>query len=209
MFEMQRLLAAITGFAAATLQPAAGAQGELAGMLMMRAYHLDRGDTQRRKVLVPDSAHGTNPATAAMCGFHTVSIPSDANGDIDLAKLQAELDDTVVGLMLTNPNTLGLFEKQLREVTDAVHNVGGLSLRGRRKPERHPRQGQAGRHGLRRGPHQFAQDVFHAHGYRRGPEPARSSSTRAGTLPCHRRSSSSVKTAPSRWTSIALNLSAV
>jgi glycine dehydrogenase subunit 2 len=126
MFELQQLLASITGFAAATVQPAAGAQGELAGMLMMRAYHLDRGETQRRKVLVPDSAHGTNPATAAMCGFVTVSIPSDANGDIDLAKLEAELDETVVGLMLTNPNTLGLFEKQLREVTDAVHRVGGL-----------------------------------------------------------------------------------
>ncbi len=126
MFELQQILAAITGFKTATLQPAAGAQGELAGMLMMRAYHLDRGDTQRRKVLVPDSAHGTNPATAAMCGFQTVSIPSDANGDIDLAKLEAQLDDTVVGLMLTNPNTLGLFEKQLREVTDAVHQAGGL-----------------------------------------------------------------------------------
>ena len=126
MFEMQQLLTEITGFAAATLQPAAGAQGELAGMLMMRAYHLDRGDTRRRKVLVPDSAHGTNPATAAMCGFLSVSIPSDANGDIDLAKLEAELDDTVVGLMLTNPNTLGLFEKDLRAVTEAVHRVGGL-----------------------------------------------------------------------------------
>src|SRR2546427_445854 len=110
MSELQNLLAEITGFSAATLQPAAGAQGELAGMLMMRAYHLDRGDTQRRKVLVPDSAHGTNPATAAMAGFQTVSIPSDANGDIDLTKLEAQLDDTVVGLMLTNPNTLGLFE---------------------------------------------------------------------------------------------------
>jgi glycine dehydrogenase subunit 2 len=126
MFELEQLLTSITGFAAATLQPAAGAQGELAGMLMMRAYHLDRGDTARRKVLVPDSAHGTNPATAAMCGFHTVSIPSDANGDIDLIKLEAELDETVVGLMLTNPNTLGLFEKELRRVTDAVHRVGGL-----------------------------------------------------------------------------------
>src|SRR5438105_1674910 len=126
MFELQQILAAITGFKTATLQPAAGAQGELAGMLMMRAYHLDRGDTQRRKVLVPDSAHGTNPATAAMCGFQTVSIQSDANGDIDLVKLEAQLDDTVVGLMLTNPNTLGLFEKQLREVTGAVHRAGGL-----------------------------------------------------------------------------------
>jgi glycine dehydrogenase subunit 2 len=126
MYELQQLLTSITGFAAATLQPAAGAQGELAGMLMMRAYHLDRGDTKRRKVLVPDSAHGTNPATAAMCGFLSVSIPSDSNGDIDLAKLEAELDDTVVGLMLTNPNTLGLFEKDLRRVTEAVHRVGGL-----------------------------------------------------------------------------------
>ncbi|MGI9145002.1 MAG: aminomethyl-transferring glycine dehydrogenase subunit GcvPB [Chloroflexota bacterium] len=126
MYEMQQLLASITGFAAATLQPAAGAQGELAGMLMMRAYHLDRGDTRRRKVLVPDSAHGTNPATAAMCGFHTVSIPSDSSGNIDLARLEKQLDDTVVGLMLTNPNTLGLFEQQLREVTQAVHQAGGL-----------------------------------------------------------------------------------
>ena len=126
MFELQQLLASITGFEATTLQPAAGAQGELAGMLMMRAYHLDRGDSHRRKVLVPDSAHGTNPATAAMCGFHTVSIPSDANGDIDLHKLEAELDDTVVGMMLTNPNTLGLFEKELRQVTEVVHRAGGL-----------------------------------------------------------------------------------
>ena len=126
MFELQRLLAAITGFSAATLQPAAGAQGELAGMLMMRAYHLERGEHQRRKVLVPDSAHGTNPATAAMAGFVSVSIPSDADGNVDLAKLEAELDDTVVGLMLTNPNTLGLFETRLREVTAAVHRVGGL-----------------------------------------------------------------------------------
>jgi glycine dehydrogenase subunit 2 len=126
MFELQNLLAAITGFSAATLQPAAGAQGELAGMLMMRAYHLDRGESHRRKVLVPDSAHGTNPATAAMAGFHTVSVPSDPSGNIDLDRLKAELDETVVGLMLTNPNTLGLFERQLREVTAAVHSVGGL-----------------------------------------------------------------------------------
>ncbi len=126
MYELQQLLVAITGFSAATLQPAAGAQGELAGMLMMRAYHLQRGETQRRKVLVPDSAHGTNPATAAMSGFHTVSIASDSSGNIDLAALEAELDDTVVGLMLTNPSTLGLFEQRLLQVIGAVHRVGGL-----------------------------------------------------------------------------------
>jgi glycine dehydrogenase subunit 2 len=126
MFELQQLLAEVTGFRTATLQPSAGAQGELVGMLMMRAYHRDRGDVGRTKVLVPDSAHGTNPATAAMCGFSTVAVPTDKHGNVDLAALKSELDDTVVGLMLTNPNTLGLFEQQLRDVTEAVHAVGGL-----------------------------------------------------------------------------------
>ncbi len=126
IYDLERLLAEITGFAAASLQPMAGAQGEFAGMLMIRAYHLARGETQRRKVLVPDSAHGTNPATAAMCGFHTVAIPTDNRGNVDLERLVAELDDTVVGLMLTNPNTLGLFEQQLLDVTAAVHRAGGL-----------------------------------------------------------------------------------
>jgi glycine dehydrogenase subunit 2 len=126
MYELQQLLAAITGFSTATLQPAAGAQGELAGMLMLRAYHLDRGDTRRVRVLVPDSAHGTNPATAAMCGFLSVPIRSDSNGNVDLDHLRSELDDTVVGLMLTNPSTLGLFEQNLLEVTSAVHAAGGL-----------------------------------------------------------------------------------
>jgi glycine dehydrogenase subunit 2 len=126
MFELQQLLAEITGFSATTLQPAAGAQGELAGMLMMRAYHLARGDTARHKVLVPDSAHGTNPATAAMCGFASVPIASDASGNVDLEHLRSELDETVVGLMLTNPSTLGLFEQRLPEVIEAVHAAGGL-----------------------------------------------------------------------------------
>jgi glycine dehydrogenase subunit 2 len=126
IYDLERLLAEVTGFAAASLQPMAGAQGEFAGMLLIRAYHQARGETQRRKVLVPDSAHGTNPATAAMCGFHTVAIPTDSRGNVDLDRLRAELDDTVVGLMLTNPNTLGLFEQHLLEVTDAVHQAGGL-----------------------------------------------------------------------------------
>ncbi|MBV9120040.1 MAG: aminomethyl-transferring glycine dehydrogenase subunit GcvPB [Chloroflexi bacterium] len=124
--ELQRLLTEITGFAAASLQPMAGAQGEFTGMLLIRAYHLERGDAQRRKVLVPDSAHGTNPATAAMCGFHTVAIPTDRHGNVDVERLEAELDETVAGLMLTNPNTLGLFEQRLLDVTAAVHRAGGL-----------------------------------------------------------------------------------
>ena len=123
---MQDLLLAITGFDAVTLQPAAGAQAELCGMLLIRAYHRARGDTKRTKVLIPDSAHGTNPATAAMCGFSTVSIPTDAHGNVDLARVREAADDETVGMMLTNPNTLGLFEQQIREVTDAIHEAGGL-----------------------------------------------------------------------------------
>ena len=111
MLELQHLLAAITGFDAVTLQPAAGAQAELCGMLMIRAYHRARGDQARTKVLIPDSAHGTNPATAAICGYSTVSIPTDARGNVDLARQRWAADDHTVGLMLTNPNTLGLFEQ--------------------------------------------------------------------------------------------------
>jgi glycine dehydrogenase subunit 2 len=126
MQELQRWLLEVTGFDAITLQPAAGAQAELCGMLLIRAYHRARGDTKRTKVLIPDSAHGTNPATAAMCGFTTVSIPTDEHGNVDLARIKAAADDETVGLMLTNPNTLGLFEQEILEVTKAIHEAGGL-----------------------------------------------------------------------------------
>ncbi len=126
MYELQEALKEITGFAGCSLQPAAGAHGELTGVHMMRAYHADRGDTRRNKILVPDSAHGTNPASSAMSGFRVVEIPSDERGNIDLAALKAECDDTLAGLMLTNPNTLGLFEEHLLEVIATVHAAGGL-----------------------------------------------------------------------------------
>jgi glycine dehydrogenase subunit 2 len=126
MMELQHLLCAITGFETITMQPAAGAQAELAGMLLIRAYHRSRGDSKRTKVLIPDSAHGTNPATAAMCGYTTVSIPTDSHGNVDLQRIKEEADETTVGLMLTNPNTLGLFEQQILEVTAAIHDAGGL-----------------------------------------------------------------------------------
>jgi len=126
MFALQEWLADIGGFAGVSLQPAAGAQGELTGVLMMRAYHLDRGDTQRTKMLIPNSAHGTNPATANMAGLDVVEIPSDPRGNVDLAALKALCDDTIVGLMITNPNTLGLFEEHVEEVVAAVHACGGL-----------------------------------------------------------------------------------
>src|SRR2546428_329404 len=127
LFELQELLAKLTGMDAATLQPAAGAHAEFTALLVFKAYHSKRGDAaKRRRVIVPDTAHGTNPASAAMCGYAVTTVKSDSRGNIDLASLKAALGDDVVGLMLTNPNTLGLFEEHLREVCDAVHNAGGL-----------------------------------------------------------------------------------
>jgi len=126
MYELQQMLSEVGGFAATTLQPSAGAHGELTGVLMMRKYLYERGETQRVKILVPDSAHGTNPASTTMSGLEVIEIPSDRRGNVDLDALQANLDQTVVGLMLTNPNTLGLFDEHVLEVTRRVHAAGGL-----------------------------------------------------------------------------------
>lgn len=126
MYTLQEWLKEISGFAAVSLQPAAGAHGELTGVLIMRAYHRWRGDTKRVKMLIPDSAHGTNPASSGMIGLQTVQIPSDTRGNVDLAALKAACDETVVGLMLTNPNTLGLFDENVVEVIKVVHECGGL-----------------------------------------------------------------------------------
>jgi glycine dehydrogenase subunit 2 len=126
MCELQEFLKEIGGFAGVSLQPAAGAQGELTALLMMRAYHADRGEAKRRQVLIPDTAHGTNPASATMAGLDALEIPSDRRGNIDLEALRAACDETVVALMLTNPNTLGLFEGNIQEVVDLVHGCGAL-----------------------------------------------------------------------------------
>ncbi len=126
MFRLQEALAEISGFAAISLQPAAGAHGELAGVMMIRAYHGARGDAARTRMLIPDSAHGTNPASVAMAGFDAVQIPSDREGNVDLATLRELCDGRVAGLMITNPNTLGLFEAHIEEVVAAVHDCGGL-----------------------------------------------------------------------------------
>jgi glycine dehydrogenase subunit 2 len=125
MYHLQEWLKEIGGYAGITLQPAAGAHGELTGILIIRAYHRSRGDTKRVKVLIPDSAHGTNPATSAMSGMHVVELKSDARGNVDLDALRSECDDTLAGLMLTNPNTLGLFDEHVEEVTRIVHAAGG------------------------------------------------------------------------------------
>jgi len=126
MYSLQEMLKEIGGFAGVTLQPAAGAHGELTGILIMRAYHESRGDQKRTKILIPDSAHGTNPATSAMNGMQVVELKSDRRGNVDLEALKAECDDTLAGLMLTNPNTLGLFDENVKEVTRLVHEAGGL-----------------------------------------------------------------------------------
>jgi glycine dehydrogenase subunit 2 len=126
MYDLQEWLKEIGGFAGITLQPAAGAQGELTGILIIRAYHQARGDHQRTKVLIPDSAHGTNPATSAMSGLEVIQIPSDEQGNVDLAVLKAHCNENLAGLMLTNPNTLGLFDENVLEVIRLVHEAGGL-----------------------------------------------------------------------------------
>ena len=126
MYTLQEWLAEIAGFDAVSLQPAAGAQGELAGILMIRKYHLDRGDTKRTKILVPNSGHGTNPATVSMAGLEVVELPSDENGDVSLDALRAACNDTVAGMMITVPSTLGLFEAHIVDVIKLVHACGGL-----------------------------------------------------------------------------------
>ncbi|MCL1854119.1 MAG: aminomethyl-transferring glycine dehydrogenase subunit GcvPB [Clostridia bacterium] len=124
--DLSGALCEITGMDAFTLQPAAGAHGELCGVLCIKAYHESRGDAKRTKILVPDSAHGTNPATAAVAGYQVVNVPSQADGCIDLSALQGLLSDEVAGIMLTNPNTLGLFEKDILQIAEMIHAAGGL-----------------------------------------------------------------------------------
>src|SRR3712207_2159867 len=126
MYELQTYLAEIAGFDQVSLQPAAGAQGEFTGILVFRAYHLDRGDEERVEILCPDSAHGTNPATAAMVGLRVVEVKTDKRGNVDLDDLKGKLSPRTAGLMLTNPNTLGLFDEHVQEVARLVHEAGGL-----------------------------------------------------------------------------------
>ena len=125
-YDMQRSLSAITGLEEFTLNPFAGAHGELTGLMVIRAYHQSRGDVKRTKVIVPDSAHGTNPASAAVCGLEIVEVKSTADGVVDVEDLKGLLDDPIAAMMMTNPNTLGLFECKIPEIEKLVHECGGL-----------------------------------------------------------------------------------
>ncbi|MPZ86506.1 MAG: aminotransferase class V-fold PLP-dependent enzyme [Nitriliruptorales bacterium] len=125
LWELEQWLVELTGLSAATFQPAAGAQGELTGLMLIRAYHEDRGDA-RRTIIVPDSAHGTNPASAAMCGYDVVTVPSGPDGLVDVEALERLISDDTAGLMLTNPNTVGLFEVEIERISKALRAVGAL-----------------------------------------------------------------------------------
>lgn len=126
MFELQEMLKDVTGMKDVSLAPMAGAQGEFAGVAMIRAYHDARKDTARSEILVPDAAHGTNPATATMCGYAVKEIPTDAQGDVDIEALRAAVGPHTAGIMLTNPSTLGVFERRIMEIAKIVHEAGGL-----------------------------------------------------------------------------------
>jgi glycine dehydrogenase subunit 2 len=126
MYELQDMLQEITGMPAVSLTPMAGAQGEFAGVAMIRAYHRARNDIARTEIIVPQAAHGTNPATATMCGFIVKEIPCDANGDVDIEALKAAVSPATAGIMLTNPSTLGVFERKIVQIARIVHDAGGL-----------------------------------------------------------------------------------
>lgn len=126
IFELQNYLAEITGMTGVSLTPMAGSQGEFAGVAMIKAYHQSRGDTARDEILIPDAAHGTNPASAVMCGYKVVEIPTAADGDMDLDILRQKAGPKTAGIMLTNPSTLGLFMRQIKEISAIIHQAGGL-----------------------------------------------------------------------------------
>jgi glycine dehydrogenase subunit 2 len=126
MYELQEMRKDVTGMQGVSLTPMAGAQGELAGVAMIKAYHDARGDTERTEIICPDAAHGTNPATATMCGCVVKEIPTGPDGDVDMEALKAALGPQTAGIMLTNPSTLGVFERHIRDIADLVHEAGGL-----------------------------------------------------------------------------------
>ncbi len=126
IWELQEMLKEVTGMAGVSLAPMAGAQGEFAGVAMIRAFHRARGDSARNEIVVPDAAHGTNPATATMCGFEVREVPTDPQGNVDLDELRKAVGPQTAGLMLTNPSTLGVFERTIADIRDIVHDAGGL-----------------------------------------------------------------------------------
>ena len=162
MHELQEMLKEVTGMQGVALSPMAGAHGEFAGVAMIRAYHRARGDLARNEIIVPIAAHGTNPATATMCGCVVREIPVNDEGDVDVDALKAAVGPNTAGIMLTNPSTCGVFERRHQGSGQNRPRRGRPVVLRRRQPQRHSRQGAPGRHGLRCHPHEPAQDFFHA-----------------------------------------------
>ena len=200
MWELQRALAEVAGLPHVSLQPSAGSHGELAGVLLTRAYHEDRGDDGRTKVLTPDTAHGTNPATVTMAGYEVVKLGTNDRGGVDVEDLERKLGDDVACLMLTNPNTLGIFDPTIEQITYARARRGRDALLRRREPQRRDGPRAAGRHGLRHRPLQPAQDVHAAARRRRAGRGADRRVRPDGAVPAARRRSSAASpaTAPGR-----------
>ena len=160
--RVRKMLSALTGMSDFTLSPCAGAHGELTGLMIIRSYHESRGDNKRTRVIIPDSAHGTNPASAAVCGLEVVEVKSTADGMVDVEHLRTLLDDTIAGMMMTNPNTLGLFERNIPEIAALVHECGGLMHINLHKTFSTPHGGGgpgSGPVGVRKGLEQFLETV--------------------------------------------------
>jgi len=166
MYELQEMLKAVTGMVGVSLTPMAGAQGELSGVSMIQAYHRERGDLERNEIIVPDAAHGTNPATATMCGCVAVEVPTGADGDIDIEALKAVVGPKTAGIMLTNPSTLGVFERDIIEVEGIVKDAGGLLYYDGANLNA-IWQSATRRHGFRCDSHESAQDLFDTTRWRR------------------------------------------
>ena len=162
MYEAAEMLSEITGMGKVSLQPAAGAHGEMCGLMIIKAYHENRGDFKRRKIIVPDSAHGTNPASAALAGFDIINVKSDAKGMVDIEALSGLLDCETAGLMLTNPNTVGIFDTNIKTIADMVHKAGGLLYYDGANMNAIMENIAAGRHGIRRSAFKPAQDFQHS-----------------------------------------------
>ena len=188
LYELQEYLKEISGLAACSLQPAAGAHGELTALWVAAAYFRDRGE-KRTKVLVPDSAHGTNPASATMAGFETVTVKTLPTGTLDMDDLRRQLDDQIAVFMITNPNTVGIFEPKMRDIAEAVHAARRPRLPRRREHERHPRHRPPRRLRRRHAALQPPQNLQRPPRRRRPRRRAPSASPRSSRRICRRRSS--------------------
>ena len=179
MYELERSLASLFGMAAFSLNPSAGAHAELAALLVAKKYFKERKESERDRVIVPDTAHGTNPASAAMCGFKVISLPSNNRGRVNVSEIRKVIGPQTAVCMMTNPNTLGLFEDEIAEIAAVVHEAGGLDVLRRCERERDHGLHPSRRYGLRSHAPQHAQDV-HDSAWRRGRG---SRSTRRGRPP--------------------------